>query len=121
MKEIDWSRHKLWTADMIIAERAALDRSESRWGRAIELEVRRRITVSVAAYAYEIMNDSIISDFAFDTLAEQINPKLGTCHPDLDIFFLTQFSPMTGMWIRQHPELEGIERIYNRHHARRKK
>lgn len=85
-----------------------------KWGTPIELEVRRRIQVSVAAYAYEIANAPVMSDAAFDWLAERVSKHMGTYHPLLDEFFITQFSPMTGMWIHNHPELEGIARIYAR-------
>jgi hypothetical protein len=59
MSEIDWSKHKVWTAEMIIAERAMLDRLDAArrpkgWGAAIEQEVKRRIKCAIATYAYEI-------------------------------------------------------------------
>lgn len=117
---IDWTKRKVWTAEMIDAERSALDAAERTarpWGAAIEQEVRRRIKVSVAAYAYEIANRSIMSDDEWDLLAQTINPRLGTCHPVVDEFFAAQFSPMTGMWIHDHPELEKIAQIYRRYHV----
>lgn len=117
MSAIDWTKHKLWTAEMIVAERERIDaETYGRWGKAIEVEVRRRIRLSVATYAYEIMNEHIMPDFEWDLLAQQINPKLGTCHPVIDEFFAAQFSPMTGMWIHNHPDLGGIKRLYDRHH-----
>lgn len=121
MRDIDWSKHKVWTAEMIVAERERIsDEFYGRWGRAIEVEVRLRIHLSVATYAYEIVDNSILSDTQWDRMAQQINPKLGTCHPIIDEFFASEFSPMTGMWIHNHPELDGIKRIYERHHARRR-
>lgn len=118
MKQINWAKHRVWSAEMIASERAAIDAQHyGRWGKAIEVEVRKRILVSVAAYAYEVENHTIMDDHVWDELAQTINPQLGTCHPVVDEFFLIHFSPMTGMWIHKHPELEGIERIYNRHHA----
>ena len=84
------------------------------WGNDIEREIRRRITLSVAAFAYEIRDDAFMSDHEFDRLAESINPRQGTCHPLLDEFFAHEFSPMTGLWIHRHPELVGIERIFDR-------
>lgn len=117
MAEIDWTKHKLWTADMIQAERDAInDKTYGRWGAAIEVETRRRIVLSVATYAYEVMDDQIMTDARWDMIAQQINPKLGTCHPIVDEFFASQFSPMTGMWIHNHPDLAGIKRLYERHH-----
>lgn len=118
MRQIDWSKHKVWTAEMIVAEREFLEQQDRPWGSAIEREVKRRIDCAVAAYAYEIRATTIMPDSTWDYLAQTINPKLGTCHPLIDEFFLVHFSPMTGMWIHKHPELEGIERIYNRHYSR---
>lgn len=112
MKPIDWTKHKVWTADMIVAERALLDTTERPWGLAIEQEVKRRIDLAVATYAYEIADNPIMSDDDWDKMAQFINPRLGTCHPILDEFFAAEFSPMTGMWIHTHPELDKIEKIY---------
>ena len=87
------------------------------WGGCpIEVEVRYRIRVAVAAYAYEIENAPILSDDEFDRLAQSIHPKIGTCHPLLDDFFAGHFSPMTGMWIHDHPELEKIKMLYHSHY-----
>lgn len=83
-----------------------------KWGTVRELEIRRRIQLSVAAYAYEFENNPIMSDDLFDWFAGRISRRLGTCHPVLDEFFVVHFSPMTGMWIHHHPELDGIRRIY---------
>lgn len=117
---IDWSKHRVWSAEAIIAERERLtDQVYGKWGRMIEIETRRRIHLCVATYAYEIADSPIMPDHTWDYLAQTINPKLGTCHPLIDEFFVVHFSPMTGMWIHHHPELEGIERIYKRHHAKR--
>jgi hypothetical protein len=87
------------------------------WGSPTEIEVRRRIQVAVGAYAYEVVNRPIISDHEWDRMAQSINTRMGTNHPIIDEFFATQFSPMTGMWIHDHPELEGISRIYHRYVA----
>lgn len=87
------------------------------WGSPIEREVYRRITLSVAAYGYEIADKPIMHDMTFDWLAGQISPKMGTCHPVIDEFFNHRFSPMTGMWIHEHPELAGIERTFTRYYA----
>lgn len=86
-----------------------------KWGSPLEREVRRRIQISVAAYAYEIADDPIMSDATFDWLAAQINRTTGTCHPVLDEFFATQFSAMTGLWIHNHPELDGVRRVFERY------
>lgn len=87
------------------------------WGSPIEREVYRRILIAVAAYAYEVKDTTILSDREFDRIAQRINPRVGTCHPVLDEFFATHFSPMTGMWIHHHPELDKIAALYKRHYT----
>lgn len=86
------------------------------WGSEVEREVHRRIQIAVAAYAYEIADKPICSDMMFDWMASKIQKNLGTGHPVLDEFFAAEFSPMTGMWIHQHPELAGIEQIFTRYY-----
>ena len=75
-------------------------------------EVRNRIRVAVAAYAYEIENDPIMSDAEFDDLCSRVDPDQDTGKPVLDLFFLMDFSPETGKWVHNHPELDGLRRIY---------
>ena len=82
------------------------------WGSPIEVERRNRIRLSVAAYAYEFGNDSIISDGDFDSLAEAINVQISTDNELLDDFFREKFAPHTGQWIHDHPELEKLKKIY---------
>ena len=82
------------------------------WGSSVEREIRRRIGIAVTAYAYEIADKPICSDAIFDWLCGQIDRKMTTGHPLLDEFFLVEFSPMTGMWIHQHPELDKIRKIF---------
>lgn len=88
------------------------------WGSPVEREVSRRIHLSVATYAYEIADAPFMTDAMWDVLASQIDRWMPTGHPLLDEFFLAHFSPMTGMWIHEHPELDGIQRIYERYHAK---
>jgi hypothetical protein len=83
----------------------------------INREIRNRILVSVAAYAYECMGDSIMSDNEYDVLALSINPELDTGNILLDNFFKTEFSSYTGQWIHEHPELTKIETIYKKYYA----
>ncbi|MFC3214644.1 hypothetical protein [Novosphingobium panipatense] len=63
------------------------------WGSPEEVERRNRIRLSAWAFAYEIEDDPIASDEAFDALAKTINPTATTGHPQLDAFFATEFSP----------------------------
>ena len=84
------------------------------WGSAEEIERRNRIKLTVAAYAYEFVNTSIISDANFDQLAMQITLQMDTGNAVLDTFFRTEFQPDTGQWIHKHPELEKVKQLYQR-------
>lgn len=79
-----------------------------------EKEMKRRVMVSLAAFAYEIRNEIIMSDSDFDKLCLQIDPSIDTGHEVLDKFFREKFDPSTGMWIRDHPELHKVEALYDR-------
>jgi hypothetical protein len=74
-------------------------------------EIRNRIRVAVAAYAYEVENDPILSDAEFDALCLTINPEADTGNPDTDKFFREEFDPNTGSWVHRHPNKEGLARI----------
>jgi hypothetical protein len=117
-RDIDWSKHRVWSSENIRTERRELDLED--WGSPIERETRRRIRLSIAAYAYEMLDRPIMEDDEFDKLAQSIQRRVGTCHPLLDEFFITQFSPMTGMWIHAHPELPKIKALYQTHYAPRR-
>ena len=88
------------------------------WGLTPEVERRNRIRLSVAAFAYECMGDSIMSDAEYDRLAYSIRPQVMTGRFNLDAFFLSRFSPDTGMWIHDHPELAKVRDTYERHYVR---
>lgn len=75
-------------------------------------EARNRIRLSVAAYAYEVLSTSIISDSDFDALCLRINPEIPTGNEKMDKFFREEFDPSTGVWIWKHPELHLIHNIY---------
>lgn len=72
-------------------------------------QTRLRIRLALAAYAYEIENDPIISDAEYDKLALEVNLDIPTHRPDLDKWFKENFNPSTGIWIYNHPELKKIE------------
>ena len=84
----------------------------------VNLEIRNRIRLSVAAYAYEYKDDPIMSDNEFDSLARSIDVTKKTGHKKLDKFFKTHFMPDTGMWIRNHPDLSGIKFIYEKYYIK---
>lgn len=75
-------------------------------------EIRNRIRLSVAAYAYEIENDPIMSDAEFDDLALSIDTRIETGNELLDEFFRTEFVTFSAMWVYQHPDLQGLKRLY---------
>jgi hypothetical protein len=78
----------------------------------VEQERRNRIRLAVAAYAYEFEDDVIMPDAEFDKLALAIQPLVLTGDDRHDLFFLTRFAPHTGQWVRFHPNIEGLRRIY---------
>lgn len=78
----------------------------------IETERRRRILVSLWAYAYEIEHTSLVSDFKFDEECNKINLQIDTGNAKLDKWFRKNFDPCTGMWVRKHPELNKLKRIF---------
>ncbi len=80
----------------------------------IEVEKRRRINVSLWAYAYEVMDDPLVADEKFDAVCGQIDPAIATGNDVLDDFFRTEFDPSTGMWIYKHPDTEGLRQIYSK-------
>lgn len=77
---------------------------DSLYNPTIDTETRNRIKLCIAAYAYECMNTSIMSDAEFDKLAYSIDLKVKTRRPDLDAWFQANFKPHTGMWINNHPD-----------------
>lgn len=80
----------------------------AKWGTPVEIERRNRIFLCIAAYGYEFQSVSLVSDEAFDAAAQAIDTSIDTGNPIMDEFFRTEFSPSTGMWIRKHPDLQGI-------------
>ena len=85
----------------------------AKWGSPVEIEIRKRIHLSVAAYAYEYENVSIISDGEYDRKSLEVQPKLKTGHARMDRFFKNNFDANTGQWVRHHPDLLKIKKIYN--------
>ena len=81
-------------------------------------EIRNRIKLSVAAYAYEKVNEPIMNDNEFDNLSKLINTKIRTGKRKLDKFFRDNFEPDSGIWINKHPELYKIEYIYKKYYRK---
>lgn len=84
----------------------------------ISCERRYRIRLSVAAYAYEFMDDPVLTDEEFDNLAKKINVNIKTGNDKLDKFFKEEFSADTGMWIHKHPEKEKLKNLYKEYYKK---
>jgi hypothetical protein len=74
-------------------------------------EKAKRIRVAVWACAYELFNTSLVDDYTYDKLCKEINLEKVTDRPDLDRWFKENFSPDTGLWVHQHPDLDRLEEI----------
>lgn len=81
----------------------------------VEIERHRRILLSVAAFAYELRSHSIMPDWKYDQLCKQVDVSIDTGNAEMDAFFREHFNPDTGMWIWQHPDQDGLERIYEKY------
>ena len=82
----------------------------------VEIEIRNRIRLSLAAYEYELgpfkCNGVDLPDGVWDRLALSIRPEIATGHKVMDEFFREVFSPDTGCWVRRHPELDKLATLY---------
>ena len=76
------------------------------------METRRRIRLSLWAYAYEFENASIVDDATFDAECRLVDLDASTARPDMDDWWRKNFDPSSGMWIRSHPELGKLRHIY---------
>ena len=81
-------------------------------------EIRNRILVSVAAYAYEYLNSPIMSDSDFDALAQKIDLTQDTGNKKLDDFFKNNFTADSGMWIHKHPEKNKLKYLYEEYYKK---
>ena len=84
------------------------------WGSKVEKEVRRRIKLSIAAYAYEFKDSQIITDAEFDKMCKQVDVNIDTGNKKMDSYFKKSFDPSTGQWIHKHPELNKVAQLYER-------
>jgi hypothetical protein len=90
---------------------------QSNWGSEVEVQTRLRIKLSIAAYAYEVASDSIMSDAEFDSQCLLIDPSIETGNSKMDKFFKEEFNPSTGQWIHKHPDLATIVSLYRKYYA----
>ena len=75
------------------------------------LETKNRIRVAIAAWAYEVLQESIMSDSEFDELAKSIDLSIDTRRPDLDKWFRKNFQAYTGSWVHGHPDRHRLDQI----------
>lgn len=80
----------------------------------LEDERRRRINITLWAYAYEYKANPIVDDAKFDETCKAIDLSISTGNDKLDQWFKDNFLPHTGQWIHKHPELNKIKALYNR-------
>ncbi len=76
-------------------------------------EIRNRIRLSVAAYAYEMRNESIMDDAEYDRISKEIDVSETTGNKKMDNFFKKSFDADTGQWIHKHPELRKVAFLYD--------
>ncbi|MBB3910138.1 DNA ligase LigA-related protein [Sphingomonas desiccabilis] len=81
------------------------------WGTPQEVERRRRIRVAVWAYAYEVLDVSLVSDEVFDRECKLVDPKVSTGNRRLDAFFRKHFADYTGQWVHKHPDLPRLAQL----------
>lgn len=81
------------------------------WGSPVEIERRRRIQVAVWAYAYEKLDESLVSDETFDAECKLVDLSISTGNFGMDHWFRTNFKPDTGMWVQRHPGRKRLHQI----------
>ena len=79
-----------------------------------EIERRRRIRLSLWAYAYEMRGESLVSDKVFDEEARKVDLSVDTGNAKMDKWFKENFADYTGSWIGKHPELDKLAALYER-------
>lgn len=103
---------------MMNLEHLIEEETSSEWGSKVEKEIRLRIKLSVAAWAYEIASASIMTDHDFDKLCLEVDTSIDTGNAKLDKFFKEEFSPHTGQWVHKHPEKQKLKVIYYGYYAK---
>lgn len=76
-----------------------------------QLERKRRIQLSVWAYAYELLDHSIVDDYRYDAVARQSDTFIETGNDELDLWWMINFDPSTGVWVHKHPHKERLREI----------
>lgn len=80
------------------------------WGSPAEVETHRRMRLLIAAFAYERLNISIMSDHEFDMECLKVDLSIDTGNPRWDSWWRDNFDPSTGQWVHRHPDINGLHR-----------
>lgn len=70
---------------------------------------RLRLKVLAAAYAYEIMHESYMTDAEFDATCQRIDVSVDV--DSHDQWWRDNFDPSTGIWVHRHPDQDGLRRL----------
>lgn len=89
---------------------------DSSWGSVVEKQTRLRIKLAIYAYAYEIENQSLISDEEYDKMSLEVDTSIKTSNRKMDNFFKKHFDPSTGVWVRKHPEIRKLSYLYGKYY-----
>lgn len=68
--------------------------------------------LAVWAYAYEIMDTSLVDDHTYDMESLKVDLSISTGNTKMDRWFRKHFDPSTGQWVTKHPDKHGLHRIY---------
>jgi hypothetical protein len=90
----------------------------TQWGSDVEIERKNRITLSVAAWAYEKHDEQLMSDHDYDALCEKIRPEMSTGNRKMDNFFKKHFDPNTGQWVHKHPQKAHLELLWRDYYSK---
>lgn len=112
---IDWSKHRVWSAEMIRAEQDR--RLEHRPELPFEMrqQIWRRRQLASVTFGIELRGVSVMLATDWHRIAQGIDRSMGTCDPLLDEFWVTRFSPMTTKWIHDHPLLDEVAEVFDRY------
>lgn len=69
---------------------------------------RLRIQLAIWALAYERYNHSFVLDAYYDEMSLKVDLTIPTDRPDLDEWFIQNYSPDTGQWIHKHPDIDRL-------------
>lgn len=82
----------------------------------VDDERRRRVRLALWAFAYELMDNPLVDDALFDAECYKVDLSISCDYPGhaYDSWWRERFQPHTGQWIRSHPNLAGMSKLYHR-------